>query len=664
MPRRVEADVLTPVLDPANYVFNGASLPVLLVASLIIALGVVVLIGERGSLVSLSFSAMTAGAALWLFSYGVAYSTGPPSAALWWFKLGHLGVVTIPLLIFLFTLTMLRNVRANVRWLGLAVAGAAVFNALAWGHPDFIRGVAKFSWGYYPQYGWVSAPFLLWFFGLLARSLWLYQLEHRRTPSAMQKARVRALQAAFAFGYLGSVDYIACYGVPLYPLGYLAVFGYIVLVARAIWRYRLTDFTPAFAADTIVETMNEALIVCDAERMIRYVNAAACAMFRYAASDLVGQPIERLVRGQEDGVARLRALLACEMVQDQELVCRTRAGEPVEVSCSAARLRHKPGERPAAGTVILARDIRERKRAEQKTQQLTATVHRRAEQLTRAYQELKRTQTLLVQAEKMAAVGQLASGTAHEVRNPLSIIKLGAEQLEHLVGQAADARVGDILGMMIEAVLRADRIIRSLLDFSRPAQLELKPVQMGQLIQAALTLVRQSMPAHAVRVSCDIAPRLPDVLADENQMKQVFINLILNAFQAMPNGGEMSIRCSTRLLTALDEGVGRRRTDAFRPGEPGVICEVRDTGVGIPPEHVAKIFDPFFTTKPPGQGTGLGLAITRAIVEQHRGVITVESREGVGACLCVTLPVARKAAARGSTNGRAPSANGARMAQE
>ncbi len=661
--------MLTSFFDPASYFFNYASIPVVVTASLIVALGVVVLIGERGSLVSLSFSLLTSSAAVWLFSYGMAYSSGAPEVAAWWFKVGHLGVVSIASLVFAFTLTMLQRVRAELGWLALALGGAAVFGVLAWAHPHFITGVAKFSWGYYPQYGWVSVPFLVWFGVLLARSLWLYHVERRRMPSAAQRARVQALQRAFIIGYCGSVDYIACYGVSFYPLGYLAVFGFIILVARAIWRYRLTDFTPAFAAGTIVETMNEALLVCDVDRTIQYVNAAACAMFRYDAAGLMGQPIERLVRGQEEGVARLRALLGGETVHDQELACQTRDGERVDISCSAARLWHNTGARAPAGTVILARDIGERKRAERNTQELTSTINRRAEQLTHAYQELQRTQTLLVQAEKMAAVGQLASGTAHEVRNPLSIIKLGAEQLEHLVGQAADQRVGEIVDMMIEAVLRADRIIRSLLDFSRPAELELRPVQMDALVRAALELVEKSLTSHNVRVVCEVEPGLPLVLADENQMKQVLINLVLNAFQAMPGGGQLTVRCSTRLLTPEDVGVGRRHIDVFRPGERGVMCEVRDSGVGISPQHLPKIFDPFFTTKPPGQGTGLGLAITRAIVEQHEGTITVESTEGRGTCLRVTLPVAHQPAERGAQpnslppaamrNGRAPDGAGA-----
>ena len=137
----------------------------------------------------------------------------------------------------------------------------------------------------------------------------------------------------------------------------------------------------------------------------------------------------------------------------------------------------------------------------------------------------------------------------------------------------------------------------------------------------------------------EIAPILPLTMLDENQIKQLCINLILNAFQAMPDGGQLIIRCYSKPLTNRGLGIGSRTTDAFRVGETALVCEIEDTGTGIPESLVPRVFNPFFTTKEPGEGVGLGLSICKAIVDAHRGVIHLESEEGRGTKITVILPI-------------------------
>lgn len=298
---------------------------------------------------------------------------------------------------------------------------------------------------------------------------------------------------------------------------------------------------------------------------------------------------------------------------------------------------------------LLIRSMRyaiERRRAEQKEKELAAaaasaaTEKARATELAQAYQELQHAHAMLVQAEKMAAVGQLASGIAHEVKNPLGIILNGVSYLEMSLGsQNGDSQAAEVIQMIKEAVQRSDKLIRGLLDFSRPAPLELKPGQISHVITSSLELVQKQLTVKNIDVSVDIDPTLPQVLLDENQMKQVFINMILNAFQAMPNGGTLSIQASLKTLTEVGGKVGSRATDVFQRGQTVLVCEVRDTGTGIPKELLSKIFEPFFTTKPPGQGTGLGLAITVGIIERHRGAMEIQSQEGKGTTMIVMLPL-------------------------
>jgi len=309
----------------------------------------------------------------------------------------------------------------------------------------------------------------------------------------------------------------------------------------------------------------------------------------------------------------------------------------------AARVRFS---RQEMSTVVALRDITARKRAEEQQQRFAAAAvaaaaaaKKRAAELDQAYQALKTTQSMLIQAEKMAAIGQLASGIAHELKNPLGIVMQGINYSE--LGVETPEEQAEVFSLMKEAVRRADKIARDLLNFSRPASLELKPCAISQVLEDSLTLVQKQLAVKNIEVTKEVASVLPMVMIDENQMKQVFINLIVNAFQAMPNGGWLSIRCAPKPLTERSHGIGRRVTDFFQPGETALVCEVEDTGIGIPKGKLARVFDPFFTTKPPGEGTGLGLTITRAIVEAHRGLIAIDSEEGQGTRVTLTLPIAK-----------------------
>jgi signal transduction histidine kinase len=275
--------------------------------------------------------------------------------------------------------------------------------------------------------------------------------------------------------------------------------------------------------------------------------------------------------------------------------------------------------------------------------QASVADRRHAIELDQAYGELKRAQAMLVQAEKMAAVGQLASGIAHEVKNPLNILLQSLAFLEPEL-RARGGQPAEILGVMREAVTTADRIIRGMLDFSKPSPLELKPTPVSTVVEAALRLVQSQCAAKKLQVATEIAPALPPVLMDANQMQQVFVNLFMNAIQATPAGGELRVRARLKQMAREDEGVGSRATDAFHPGDAAVVCDVQDTGAGIPKDVLSQVGNPFFTTKPPGEGVGLGLSISLAIVQGHRGLLRIASDAGKGTTVTVTLPVAASTA--------------------
>ncbi len=246
------------------------------------------------------------------------------------------------------------------------------------------------------------------------------------------------------------------------------------------------------------------------------------------------------------------------------------------------------------------------------------------ESLQRQMAALEQTQLQLLQSAKLATIGELAAFIAHEINNPLTSV-LGYASL--ILSELApdDPKRGDLEVIEKEA-LRARAIVRDLLGYARQTDSVLEQTHLNDAIESVLPLAKRRAEMHNVTIASHLDPRLPTIMADVNQLKQVFINILNNAIDAMPQGGEVEV--STREVTS--NGLGPRVEIAFQ-----------DHGVGIAPEHLTKIFDPFFTTKEDGKGTGLGLPITKRIVERHGGNIEVSSERGQGTRFTIHLPVPR-----------------------
>ena len=244
------------------------------------------------------------------------------------------------------------------------------------------------------------------------------------------------------------------------------------------------------------------------------------------------------------------------------------------------------------------------------------------ERVRKATAELEATQKQLFQAEKLAALGKLSAGIAHEIRNPLTSIKILIHSLAD-PGATESSREKD-LKVIESEIERVNKIIRQFLDFARPRPPSLEPADARKLIEETLALVGYEIESQGVELEREDESDLPPVSMDREQMKQVLLNLILNALQAMPGGGKLRIQT---VLLASGKGVGTGQAVEIR---------VQDTGQGIPADIQSRIFEPFFSTKE--EGIGLGLSIAQRIVEEHQGRIRVESAEGRGALFYITLP--------------------------
>jgi len=344
-------------------------------------------------------------------------------------------------------------------------------------------------------------------------------------------------------------------------------------------------------SDSILESLNDGLAVVDLDdRVVRW-NSQLEQLFGLSRARAMGRPLDALF---EPGfVESLRA--ARKDSPGGAVLFRVPLASAHEdgprrllVNVAAAPLRNHQGQ--TSGTIVILEDITARVQLEEQLQI----------------------------SEKMASIGLLAAGVAHEVNTPLT----GISSYTQMLLEKADPE--DPRTRLLEKIerqtFRAAKIVNGLLNLARPAQVETGPVDLNVVMNDVLSLLEHQFRTGKIQVRKELAAAAPIVQGIEYKLQQVFLNLFLNARDAMPRGGWLSVS-------------SRREHGA-------AVVEISDTGSGIPSEHLSRIYDPFFTTKTLGQGTGLGLSITYGIVQEHGGTITCESAEGQGTRFCLTLPLA------------------------
>ncbi|MBN1693314.1 MAG: hypothetical protein JW845_07155 [Dehalococcoidales bacterium] len=279
------------------------------------------------------------------------------------------------------------------------------------------------------------------------------------------------------------------------------------------------------------------------------------------------------------------------------------------------------------GSLVLLWIYYDRKRKEQE-QQILTTLEESNKQLqsySKAleinHRRLKETQAQVIQAEKLTSLGQLAASIAHEINNPLSGTLVYTQLLARKVerGEADNEVTLDYLSKMESELVRSTKLVQNLLNFARQSTPEFQSVNMNTVVNHALDLVSHSVEEQDIRVFNELEPSLPEITADPSQIQQVCLSLIINAVQAMPRGGRLTLRTYVH--------------------NSKIKLEVQDTGIGIPPENIGKLFTPFFSTKADVKGVGLGLAVAYGIIHRHKGRIEAQSKVGEGSTFTVTIPL-------------------------
>ena len=258
---------------------------------------------------------------------------------------------------------------------------------------------------------------------------------------------------------------------------------------------------------------------------------------------------------------------------------------------------------------------------------LNSRVQERTRQLEDAHIQL-------IQAEKMESVGRLSAGVAHEVKNPLAIIQMGADYLMEVVPDEDGAK--DVIADIDDAVRRADTVIKGLLDFSHSDKLSLSSGSLNALIEETQRLVGHEFRQRNIALHTRSASSNPSIAMDANKIQQVLINMLMNAAQAVGSDGEVNVSCEVVKFDSISNN------SLFQPGEAVLRLRIVDNGPGISQEDLAKLFDPFFTTKPVGEGTGLGLSVSRNIMELHSGQLDICNAPEGGAMVTMDFKIERE----------------------
>jgi two-component system sensor histidine kinase HydH len=339
----------------------------------------------------------------------------------------------------------------------------------------------------------------------------------------------------------------------------------------------------------VVESMADGLLSVDVQGRITTVNPRACQLLALSPAELNGRSFADVF--SKTSLALEPVLARGLPLEERELEWVLFNGEIVPLAVSVSPLTGEQDE--VLGAVVLLRDLR----------------------------TLKALQQRVERTERLAALGRLAAGVAHEIRNPLGAIRGLVQYFQATWKEDSEQRM--YLDVIVREVDRLNRVVSDLVEFARPREPQREPHDLVDIVRHAVTLVQADARAKGIHIAHDLDDRLPPQLVDRDLVLQALLNILLNAVEAMDSDGTLRVRLAD--------------SPAY------VELAIQDTGRGIPPEHLGRIFDPFFTTKP--QGTGLGLAIAHSVIQAHDGEIVVDSVPGKGTTVTMRLPKTSAASA-------------------
>ncbi len=560
--------------------------------------------------------------AVWNFAFSFFQASASDKEARLWLNISSIGWSSFAVLSILLTyvLTIVQFEKKTIKWYfyPLILLFPVFFIYLQWN--GYLIGNLKTAFGWGTE--WSSSIWPLLFFAyyisFLIYALFFGFFSIRKRNIYYEKKRAKSIIISTSvFLIAGTITDVLLPLLKIYiipPIGSIFSVFLGAGIVYSITRYRFMSLTPAFAASDILSTMSDLLVLISPEGKVIEANNAVFDLLGYRREELIGSPAEKIA-GQSE------MLLKEISFRDKRFSLITKKGEFIPVSFSGSAMKDK--EDNYIGIVGVARDMRkimqlqerERELAEEKAR--IETLQENALELQDAYNKLKATQTKLIQTEKMAAVGQLAGGVAHEINNPMGVILGFSQSIMRRIKE------DDPLHMPLKSIereaIRCRKLIVDLLTFSRAEKTKAEKIDINQAIEEMLSLIEAGTKVKNIDIIKEYGSGIPGIIANKNQIQQIIVNLCNNAIDAMPDGGKIKI--STLKI------------------EDRIELKISDSGKGMTRETMRHIFEPFFTTKEAGKGTGLGLSLCYDIIKKHNGTVQVESVLKQGTVFTIKLPL-------------------------
>jgi len=678
----------------------------LLTGFIILSMGIFVFLKDKTSKTNRVFGLFCLSVFTWLFMFSLMYLSPDSKTALFWARLGDIGIIFLPIWAYYFIIVILNRDRKPFSTIFVVFCLLAAPILVLSQTKYLLSGIKHFFWGYYPIAGplyWIPISFFILFIACIPILLSALK-EESKAGHQLKVQQIKYLMVAYIGAVTGLVDYFPKYNIAIYPWGHLSALIFISVIAYAILKHQLMDIEVVLRKGLIYSLLVGLLTALYLSGVFLFGNylgsrkSAASILFTIFSIiffSLTFQPLRDKIqefidkvffRGKYDyqktlkelslvarSIAGLDELLdkvlnaivsviklnnASIYVLDKrggqyfarrsigigikrslpenddiikQLASRKEAVMYDEVSKASGNISGFMKEIGAAiifpiitkdeivGFLCLGEKLSGEVYSDEDIDLLTTLCNQMGVSIENAmlYEDALEAQKKLYQADKLATVGALAAGLAHEIKNPIAAIKGFSQLIDRAVTENDAETIKDFKDVVPRQLDRINEIVEKLLTLSKPPKLEKKKVDINALLVEIVRLVEKQ----ALKQRVEIVKSFEDLsqtLADPEQLTQAFLNLILNAIQSMPDGGQIEIR--TRFM-----------------GTDRIVVEIIDNGMGIPKEKRLKIFDPFYTTKT--GGSGLGLSVTQKIIIDHHGKIEVESEVGKGSAFKIVLPI-------------------------
>ncbi len=566
--------------------------------------------------------------AVWNFAFVFIQSSVSYDIAMFWLNISSFGWCTIAVLALWLSLVLTNREKILNKWYFYIITfSITIFFIYKQWTGFLIHDIIRQSYGWSPLWSESVWPWLfyVYYLSIPMTVLFIGYATIKKRNYLFEKRIKLTISSGYIFFISAVITDIVLPRLNIHAFPSIGCILALILASAIIYgitKYRLMTITPAYAASDILATMSDSLILIDPEGKITEVNNSALNLLGYTREEIIGLPAVILFPEGSTRflVNREAPLPGKESFDKNQNFFRTKKGEDIPVSFSISTIKDKNGD--LLGIVGVARDMREILMLQKRGKELAAekvrseVLREKSYELQEAYEKLTAAQAKLIQSEKMAAVGQLAGGVAHEINNPIGVI-LGFSQ--SITGRIKES---DPLYMPLKSIereaVRCRKLVGDLLTFSRSEKTKAEITDINLTIEETLSFIEARAKLKNIEIIRDYGKKLPGIMANKNQLQQVIVNLCNNAIDAMPDGGRI------RLFTEKTQG--------------NILIGVSDTGKGMTEEVKKHLFEPFFTTKEVGKGTGLGLSLCYEIIKKHNGTFEVQSEPGKGAAFNIKLP--------------------------